>query len=114
MQNKNVSLAERLLQETLKEAAHSVKPSELKILFLIKRPEIEEAIREGFGKKRIWKILNRDGEFPGSYSCFLKMVKKYIEEHQQAQSQQSQTQQAVQRKYLPKRKMRLFIRNPNR
>ena len=50
----------------------------LRGLFLIKRDEIENAIK-CFSKKRVWAVLNRDGEFPGSYTTFLVMIKKYIE-----------------------------------
>ena len=45
---------------------------------MIKRDEIENAIK-CFSKKRVWAVLNRDGEFPGSYTTFLVMIKKYIE-----------------------------------
>ena len=72
------SLLGRLVSAEI-EDDREAKAGYLRGFFLIKRIEIEEALREGFGKKRIWANLNRDGEFPGSYSSFLKLIQTHIE-----------------------------------
>ena len=71
------SLLGRLVSAEIEDEKEA-KAGYLRGFFLIKRIEIEEALREGFGKKRIWAILNRDGEFPGSYSSFLKLIQTHI------------------------------------
>ncbi len=38
--------------------------------------EVDEAFREGWSYKDIWRVLNRDGEIDFSYSSFLNFVRK--------------------------------------
>lgn len=87
------SLLDRLVS-TEREEGGDGKAGYLKGFFLIKRIEIEEALREGFGKKRIWAILNRDGEFPGSYSSFLKLVQAHIGNAKNSPSEVTESKEA--------------------
>lgn len=81
-QKKNTeSLADRILRDSLPGDLREKKVGTLKALFLVKKADIEDAMLR-FSKKRIWEFMNRKGEFPGSYSSFLSMVKKYIEDNE--------------------------------
>lgn len=48
-------------------------------LFLSKKEEIIEALLAGWSRKSIWEFLHGQRAFEGSYDCFIRYVRKYIQ-----------------------------------
>lgn len=108
------NIIERLLDESKCQGLERKKSGVLKALFLVKRDEINEAIIR-FNKKRVWELLHNDGEFPGSYSSFLALVKKYIDQDQpQLQAPEvTPPERNAGRKPLPPQPVRHFRHDPS-
>ena len=50
----------------------------LKALFLSQKEQIEEALSSGWKRSEVWAILKENGNYPGTYSAFLKHCSKFI------------------------------------
>ena len=50
----------------------------LKALFLSQKEQIEEALSSGWKRSEEWAILKENGNYPGTYSAFLKHCSKFI------------------------------------
>ncbi len=68
------TLRDRLAENSASKDAQQATIRLAKFLKLWK--EVEEAFREGWSYKDIWRVLNRDGEIDFSYSSFLNFVRK--------------------------------------
>ncbi len=72
-------MAQKTLRDRLAENSGSNDAQQATIRlakFLKLWKEVEEAFREGWSYKDIWRVLNRDGEIDFSYSSFLNFVRK--------------------------------------
>lgn len=105
-----------LIQRMLLDSSERRKAGILKTVILLNQADIEEALLK-FSKRSVWEFMHRKGEFPGSYSSFLNLVRKYIEKPQQAQTQKAVKEEE---KKTPEKKVqfepqpiRHFIHNPN-
>ena len=50
----------------------------LKALFLSQKEQIEEALSSGWKRSEVWAILKENGNYPGTYSAFLKHCSRFI------------------------------------
>lgn len=53
----------------------------LTALFLAQKDQIEEALQNGWKRSEIWSFLKENGNYPGTYSAFLKHCSKFISPH---------------------------------
>ena len=49
----------------------------LKALFLSQKEQIEESLSSGWKRSEVWAILKENGNYPGTYSAFLKHCSKH-------------------------------------
>lgn len=68
------SLRERLAESSSRQEAQD--SAKRLAAFLKHWEEINEAYREGWSYKEIWRVLNRDGQIDFSYSTFLHFTRK--------------------------------------